>query len=267
MKRIITIVFCLIIEFVYIVWAKQTTDSKPTIQQGDVKVTLLNNHQTTTITSPSGRYSVIYAIDYQNPEVALAYLDYDEFGGSGRYSGKFKPLNAPSTVKVRHTWYNNSGYDRGHLISNDFFNFDEQLAYETFAVYNICPQTPGLNRNENGYRAWRQLENAAEKAYANAYGRVYVITGPIFDKSPSYYNKLPKRDCVIPERFYKIILVQDLKDESFEFTRLETYFFENKTPNKGESVDLKDCLVYETTQVEQNIDVIESLLNIKITLL
>jgi len=267
MKRITSIIVCSIIQFVFIVCAQQTKNSNPYITQGDVKVILLNDHNATTITSPSGRYSVIYAIDYQNPEVALAYLDYGEFGGSGRTAESFKILNAPSSVKVRQSWYSNSGYDRGHLISNDFFNFNEELANETFSVYNICPQIPSLNRNENGYKAWRQLEDATEKAYANAYGRVYVITGPIFDKSPSYYDKLPKHNCVVPKRFYKIILVQDLKNESYEFTRLETYFFDNREPKKGETIELKDCLVYETTKVEENIQAIESLLDIKIVLL
>jgi len=265
MKGIISIIFRLIIGYIccFITWARVINS---TIRQGDVGVTLLNNHNSVYIDSPSGRYSVIYAVDYQNPEVALAYLDYNEFGGSGRYKGKFKIFNAPPEVKVRHNWYKNSGYDRGHLISNDFFNFDKQLSKETFAVYNICPQTQSLNQGKNGNDAWRALEDATEKAYANAYGRVYVITGPILDKEPIYYKVLENTNCVIPEKFYKIILVQDLKDETYEFTRMEVYYFENRDLNKGEKIDLLDSKVYETTDVENHLNWVKTNLNLKLIL-
>jgi len=241
--------------------------TNPTIRQGDVSVTLLNNHKTVTIDSPSGRYSVIYAVNYQNPEVALAYLDYNEFGGSGRYKGDFKRFNAPQEVQVSHNTYTNSGYDRGHLISNDFFNFDSKLSEETFSVYNICPQLPEFNQGKNGYFAWRDLENSTEKAYANAGGRVYVITGPVFDSAPSKLKKLGDSKCVVPEKFYKIILVQDLKDETYDFTRMEAYIFDHRVPKDGETITLDDCRIIATNNVEDNLHVIESSLNLKINLL
>jgi len=266
MQRITSFLLQLLVglTFFFLTYAK---NEEPTIKQGDVSVTLLYNHTTVNIISPSGRYSVIYAVDYQNPEVALAYLDYNEFGGSGRYKGKFDKLNAPPEVKVTHDTYTKSGYDRGHLISNDFFNFDKVLSQETFSVYNICPQLPSLNENKNGYRAWRDLENNTEKAYANAYGRVYVITGPVFDKEPSQYNVLNNSDCVIPEKFYKIILVQDMKDETYQFTKMEAYLFEHRNPNKGETITLSDCQVISTNDVEENLDLIEAQFNLKIRLL
>jgi len=242
-------------------------DSNPKIRQGDVSVTLLNNHKTVNIDSPSGRYSVIYAVNYQNPEVALAYLDYTECGGSGRYKGYFMALNAPPEVKVTQQTYTNTGYDRGHLISNDFFNFNTTLSEETFSVYNICPQVPAFNQGKNGYHAWKVLENATEKSYANTGGRVYIITGPIFDKAPSQFNVLKNSKCVIPEKFYKIILVQDLKDETYEFTRLEAYIFENREPNVGEEITLDNCRIIGTNDVEDNLHIIESQLKLKIILL
>jgi len=261
-----TILFQLILGFTLFLIACAKNEN-PSIKQGDVKVTLLNNHKTVTITSPSGRYSVIYAVNYQNPEVVLAYLDHNEFGGSGRYKGYFQSFNAPPEVKVTHQTYTNTGYDRGHLISNDFFNFDKQLSEETFSVYNICPQLPDFNQGKNGYNAWKDLENAIEKSYANAYGRVYVITGPIFDKAVSQFNTLKNSQCVIPEKFYKVILVQDLKDESYEFTRLEAYIFEHRQPKSGETINLSDCKIIATDAVEENIGIVESTLNLKIALL
>jgi len=204
-----TFLFQLILGFTFCLITFAKNSEQPSIRQGDVKVTLLNNHKTVNINSPSGRYSVIYAVNYQNPEVVLAYLDYNEIGGSGRYKGYFQTFNAPPEVKVTHQTYTNSGYDRGHLISNDFFNFNKTLSEETFSVYNICPQLPSFNQGKNGYNAWKDLENATEKAYANAFGRVYVITGPIFDKAISQFNTLKNSQCVIPEKFYKIMLVQD----------------------------------------------------------
>jgi len=266
MQQIKSILLKLIIglTYIFLVCAKKENAS---IVQGDVQVTLLNNHKTVNIDSPSGRYSVIYAVNYQNPEVVLAYLDYNEFGGSGRYKGNFQRFNAPPEVKVTHKTYSNSGYDRGHLISNDFFNFDEKLAEETFSVYNICPQNQSLNQGINGYLAWRSLEEATEKAYANAGGRVYVIAGPLFNKSPSQLPVLPNSQCVIPEKFYKVILVQDLKDETYEFTKLEAYIFDHREPKAGEKITLNDCRIIQTSDVENNLKTIETKLKLKITLM
>jgi len=266
MQQIKSTLFQIIIGFISFLFVYGKNEN-PTIRQGDVSVTLLNNHKTVNINSPSGRYSVIYAVNYQNPEVVLAYLDYTEFNGSGRYKGYFMRFNAPPEVKVSHQTYTNTGYDRGHLISNDFFNFDSKLAEETFSVYNICPQLPSFNQGKNGYNAWKDLENATEKAYANAGGRVYVITGPLFDKSPSQLNVLNNSQCVIPEKFYKIILVQDLKDESYEFTRLEAYIFEHREPNPGEVIGLDNCRIIQTNDVENNLHIIESKLKLKVVLL
>jgi DNA/RNA endonuclease G (NUC1) len=266
MKGIKSILLKLIIGFTFHFFAF-AKNQDPTIRQGDVSVTLLNNHKNVIITSPSGRYSVIYATSYQNPEVALAYLNYNEFGGAGRYKGNFQVLNAPPEVKVTHQTYTGTGYDRGHLISNDFFNFDKELSRETFSVYNICPQLPSFNQGQNGYNAWKDLENSTEKAYANAYGRIYVITGPLFDKAPSQLNKLKNSQCVIPEKFYKIILVQDLKDETYEFTKLEAYIFEHREPRKGEVINMDNCRIVNTNDVEGNLHIIEEQLKLKITLL
>lgn len=229
------------------------------IKQGDVTVTLVNDHKVVAIDSPSKRYSVLFATDYQNPEVALAYLDYDECTGTGRSETSFKVSNAPKSVKVRSNWYTNTGYDRGHLISNDFFNFDETLSKETFTIYNICPQLPELNRKG----VWRKLEEATEKAYANADGRIYEIVGPILSEEPENYKKLGNTNCVIPESFYKIILVQDLKDETYEFTRIEVWIFYNtksRTPN-GELI-----LTNKEDSIENVLNWIENQLQIKITL-
>lgn len=100
------------------------------IKQGDVSVEVINKHNVLVVEPPSKRYSVLFATDYQSPEVALAYIDYDELQlpEVERPQVQFTcEKNLQNTVKVRHSWYNNTGYDRGHLISNDFFNFDGEL--------------------------------------------------------------------------------------------------------------------------------------------
>lgn len=220
------------------------------IKQGDVSVELTNNHNIFVAEPPSKRYSVLFATDYQSPEVALAYIDYDELQLSEveRPQVQFScEKSLGSIVKVRHNWYNNTGYDRGHLISNDFFNFDYKLAEETFRVYNISPQIPELNRKGD----WRKLEEATEKMYANADGRLYQIVGVILDKKPDEYKTIGK-GCVVPSSFYKILLVQDLKDGSYEFTRAEVWLFSNEkeTADKGKLLittknkSIKEVLAY-----------------------
>ncbi len=98
--------------------------------------------------------------------------------------------------------YAGSGYDRGHMCPGGDCNWNDEGRDETFLLTNICPQNPNLNRGD-----WKEIEIAC-RLWAQEYGRVYVVCGPIFFKSQEHVyigeNKIP-----VPEAFFKVVLCND----------------------------------------------------------
>ena len=81
----------------------------------------------------------------------------------------FKPdPSIPKTMQSTDKGYYNSGFDRGHMASNDSFNFSESSARNTFYFSNITPQVPKLNR-----QLWLNVERI-ERSLAYAHGSVHV---------------------------------------------------------------------------------------------
>lgn len=103
------------------------------------------------------------------------------------------------------TDYASSGYDRGHMCPGGDCNWNDEGRDETFLLTNMCPQNPNLNRGD-----WKEIEIACRK-WAQLYGIIYVVCGPIFFKSQEHErigpNKIP-----VPEAFFKVILRPDSID-------------------------------------------------------
>lgn len=75
------------------------------------------------------------------------------------------------------TDYRGSGFDRGHMAPNGDM-FDEQSQYDSFTLTNMVPQHPKNNQN-----VWREIEEATRAMVRKQQQEVYVITGPLFEKS------------------------------------------------------------------------------------
>ena len=96
--------------------------------------------------------------------------------------------------------YTRSGYDRGHLAPNyaiaHVYGRDAQL--DTFRMTNITPQRPDLNR-----RVWQRLEEVVMDDFLPRFGRLQVVTGPVFDER--FLHRIGFTQ--VPAAFYKIIVV------------------------------------------------------------
>jgi len=102
--------------------------------------------------------------------------------------------------------YSNSGFDRGHLAPNRVIAlcYGTEAQRETFLLTNIIPQRPDLNRE-----VWEQLETVESETYGNRYGTIYVIDGPVYDRSST--ETLAGGEAV-PSACYKIIVRADQPD-------------------------------------------------------
>jgi endonuclease G len=101
--------------------------------------------------------------------------------------------------RIHHNSYTNSGYDRGHLAPNHAISrlYGKQGQADSFLMTNITPQKPNFNR-----KLWQRLEAAESQHFAAIFGKVWVITGPVF--SGGVERLASDWRVEIPDAFYKI---------------------------------------------------------------
>src|SRR5439155_25109146 len=85
-------------------------------------------------------------------------------------------------ARVATRCYVNSGFDRGHNAPNYAIDtrYGADAQNDTFLMSNISPQAPCLNEE-----TWEAFEKVEANDYANAFGNIWTITGPIFDAQPA----------------------------------------------------------------------------------
>ena len=145
-------------------------------------------------------YYSAYSEKKRNPIWVGYRLDY--FKGQNKLPrpGGFHP-DFRTKARIDQKVYSKTGYDRGHMCPNSAIaaRYGKKGQIETFLMSNICPQKPDLNR-----KVWERLERL-EEGYANKFGGIWVITGPIFDQHVEILN----HQVEIPDAFYKILIDED----------------------------------------------------------
>lgn len=99
--------------------------------------------------------------------------------------------------------YANSGYDRGHMCMKEIaWRLGENADWNTHNMLNACPQIHEFNAG-----IWLNLEELTQR-WADKYGKVWVICGPIFMKGqPRRYIGDPgEKKIPIPDAFFKIVI-------------------------------------------------------------
>ncbi|XP_028512948.1 ectonucleotide pyrophosphatase/phosphodiesterase family member 3 isoform X1 [Exaiptasia diaphana] len=106
--------------------------------------------------------------------------------------------------------YIRSGMDRGHMVPNADFDYNETAALNTFILSNVAPQYHIFNTGD-----WAFLETYV-RSLAIKFNIVYVISGAIFDKdadgmrdtdaSVTSWLKDKPNTVAIPTHFYKIVV-------------------------------------------------------------
>lgn len=116
--------------------------------------------------------------------------------------------------------------DRGHLAPNSAIArcYGTQAQDETFLLTNISPQNMHLNEG-----IWEELE-ALVLDCADAFGEVWVITGPIFDTENIQLLNTSEEEVMepaVPTSFYKIVI---RKDSSLLGMDTLAFIFPNENP-------------------------------------
>ncbi|MFZ2312258.1 MAG: DNA/RNA non-specific endonuclease [Methylobacter sp.] len=119
------------------------------------------------------------------------------------------PLKRPSHFetdvrsinRVSHDSYKQSGYDRGHMAPNYAMShlYGKEGQADSFLMTNITPQKSKLNQ-----KLWQRLEEVEIKYFAKTFGKVWVVTGPVF--SGTVKRLTSDWTVEIPTAFYKIYI-------------------------------------------------------------
>lgn len=113
-----------------------------------------------------------------------------------RFSVDWRSFN-----RIGHEDYSGSGFDRGHLAPNHAIGavYGREAQLDTFLMTNVTPQKPNLNQ-----KLWERLEEIELDQFAKQFGKVWIVTGPIFD--PPLERLHPAWRVEVPDAFYKIVL-------------------------------------------------------------
>jgi len=108
-----------------------------------------------------------------------------------------------SINRISHDSYKKSGYDRGHMAPNYAMShlYGREGQADSFLMTNVTPQKAKLNQ-----QLWQHLEETEIKHFAKLFGKVWVITGPIFSGT---VERLSSDWTVeIPDAFFKIYVTE-----------------------------------------------------------
>ena len=164
-------------------------------------------------------YSLCYRESYEQAEWSAEYIEPFMLEKVATRSNDFRADEKISTGSATLADYKSSGYDRGHLVPAADMSFDQNAMSETFYMSNMSPQAPQFNRG-----IWVNLETQV-RDWVKTFGKLYVVSGPVLEKSAEEYNSIGQNKVSVPEYYYKVILAPLYKDE-----------LDKETPEDSDSV-------------------------------
>ena len=152
------------------------------------------------ITIKNEVYSSVYDLNLLSPRQVTWTIHAADLGSCSRNpSWQFLPDIPDDRAVARHSDYNKSGYDRGHMCPAADRSFQIYAMRRTFATSNICPQVPSINRG-----SWKQTEEWCRNA-ALRYDSVRVLAVPIWlDLDTTFIGQ---HRLAVPHAFFKAVWV------------------------------------------------------------
>ncbi|MCX7095621.1 MAG: DNA/RNA non-specific endonuclease [Methylobacter sp.] len=124
----------------------------------------------------------------------------------GHFETDWRSINRVSHESYRQTRSErsrHSAYDRGHMAPNYAMShlYGKEGQADSFLMTNISPQKAKLNQ-----QVWQRLEETEIKHFAKLFGKLWVLTGPVFVGT---VERLPSDWRVeVPDAFYKIYITE-----------------------------------------------------------
>ena len=144
-------------------------------------------------------YKTCYNAKARLPHWVAWKLTADHINGSNQRKGiKFHEDEDVPEPRATDADYRSSGYDRGHICPSGDNKWSEQAQLESFLMTNICPQLHNLNAGD-----WNEMEQQCRR-WAEKYGEIYIVSGPILYKSR--HKTIGRNKVVVPEAFFKVVL-------------------------------------------------------------
>ena len=143
-----------------------------------------------------------YRESYETAEWVFYELSAAGLDRKSKRSNDFREDKSITTGSASLADYKGSGFDRGHLAPARDMAFSDEAMSESFLMSNMTPQAPAFNRG-----MWKDLEEQV-RGWAFAFGRVFVATGPIWEKVAADYGFIGLNQVRIPEYFYKALLAK-----------------------------------------------------------
>lgn len=145
-------------------------------------------------------FTLCYRENYEQAEWVAYCLTKNELNKESERTNDFHEDKNISTGSATPGDYTRSGYDRGHLAPAGDMAYSQEAMQDSFNMSNMSPQVPAFNRG-----IWKNLEEQTRK-WANKFGAVYVVSGPVLDKPASSYKKIGANKVAVPEYYYKALL-------------------------------------------------------------
>lgn len=162
-------------------------------------------------------YTLSFNRETNEPNWVAWCLQREETDGPVHRRDEFLPdPDVPAPHRVESYDYSGSGYDRGHMAPAADMKWSGDAMRDCFYMSNICPQTHELNAG-----AWAKLEGACRR-WAQSYGRIYIVCGPIFYQGK--HKSIGREHVVtVPDAFFKCIYaVSDGKPQAIAFVMRNT---------------------------------------------
>jgi len=102
--------------------------------------------------------------------------------------------------------YSHSGWDKGHMAPKADMRWSSVTYWQSHYFTNICPQDHDFNAGD-----WNTLEQKV-RSWAKKYGRVWVVTGPIF--TTHEFGTIGAAKVQVPDQFFKALLIKNGSDYS-----------------------------------------------------
>lgn len=187
-------------------WYWQSINASKSITlAGMPKLEELSNYKSWFRILNNGDFLIGYS-DYQSNPLWVAYkLQLPLKSSHGKRPSNFDS-DWRSFLRVKHSDYTGSGFDRGHLAPNYAIAkaYGRSAQLKTFLMTNISPQKPNLNRG-----VWKELEIHIVDKWLIENQVLWIQTGGIFQTG----NRLKNTLIAIPDAFYKIIATYDSNDQ------------------------------------------------------